>query len=282
MTTLRDGTVVDESIDAVNYTATKDVPAVFGNGPREILFIGIHHWGALGQIFDAIVRFLSGRNGRTNSAHAVIEAGRATSIVHPLNAAWAAGNAWANAKGIHLELRPEATDGDYITAAAYIFMLREEFGDVPLRPHRDFKQTACPGVWDLDRLDRMARAHAAPAPPAPAPPAPAPPAPAPREFDLSEIHWIVEPGDTLSKIAAYYNGPTVEQIAAYNNIDPDRIVPGQRVWIPGPLVWIIEAPDTIRSVAGYYGLDAGYLAGINGLPGPDATIYIGNRLTVKA
>ncbi len=126
----------------------------------------------------------------------------------------------------------------------------------------------------------------APAPLAPAStPAPAPaPAPAPGQIIRgdNEIHWVVERGDTLSKIQAYYNGPSVDQIAAYNRIDKNSITPGQKVWIPGPLVWIIEAPDTIRSIAAYYGLDAGYLAAINGLPGPDAEIYIGNVLTIKA
>lgn len=97
-----------------------------------------------------------------------------------------------------------------------------------------------------------------------------------------EIHWVVERGDTLGKIQAYYNGPSVAQIATYNNIDPNRIYPGQKIWIPGPLVWIIEAPDTIRSIAAYYGLDPAFLARQNGLAGPDATIYIGNRLTIKA
>lgn len=103
----------------------------------------------------------------------------------------------------------------------------------------------------------------------------------PRVYPDSDIHWVVEKGDTLGKIQKYYNGPTVAQIAAYNNINPNQIKPGQKIWIPGPLVWVIEAPDTIRSVARYYGLDPVYLARLNGLPGPDATIYIGNRLIIK-
>lgn len=122
----------------------------------------------------------------------------------------------------------------------------------------------------------------APVAPAQAPAAPAPaPAPAPPRFSDSEIHWVVESGDTLGKIQAYYNGPSVAQIAAHNGIHPDHITPGQKIFIPGRLVWIIEAPDSIRSVAAYYGLDAGYLARLNGLPGPDSEIYIGNTLTVK-
>lgn len=103
----------------------------------------------------------------------------------------------------------------------------------------------------------------------------------PRVYPDSDIHWVVGKGDTLGKIQKYYGGPTVAQIAAYNNINPNQIKPGQKIWIPGPLVWVIEGPDTIRSVARYYGLDPAYLARLNGLPGPDATIYIGNRLIIK-
>jgi LysM repeat protein len=117
--------------------------------------------------------------------------------------------------------------------------------------------------------------------PAPAPKPPAPVVKKPKVYPDSDIHWVVQKGDTLGKIQKYYNGPSVAQIAAYNNIDPNQIKPGQKIWIPGPLVWVIEAPDTIRSVAHYYGLDPAYLARLNGLPGPDATIYIGNRLIIK-
>lgn len=119
-------------------------------------------------------------------------------------------------------------------------------------------------------------------PAAPVVPASSKPAtPKPKVYPNSDIHWVVGKGDTLGKIQKYYNGPTVAQIAAYNNINPNQIKPGQKIWIPGPLVWVIEGPDTIRSVARYYGLDPAYLARLNGLPGPDATIYIGNRLIIK-
>lgn len=128
----------------------------------------------------------------------------------------------------------------------------------------------------------LAPASSVPAKPVPAKPAPAPaPVKKPRTYPDSDIHWVVERGDTLAKIQAYYAGPSVAQIAAYNNIDPNRITPGQKIWIPGPLAWNIEAPDTLRSVAAYYGLDAGYLARLNGLRGPDSTIYIGNQLIIK-
>lgn len=96
-----------------------------------------------------------------------------------------------------------------------------------------------------------------------------------------EVHWAVKSGDTLSHIATYFGIPgRVHDIAAHNGIHPDKIYVGQRLRIPGPLVWVIEASDTVRSIAAYYGLDPAHLARRNGLPGPDAQIYVGNRLDV--
>lgn len=288
MTTLLDGTVVDESINAHNFTLAKDVPLTFRCGPRRVEAITIHHWGLPGQMHDAVVRYLASKNDRGSSAHAVISAGRATSIVHPDNAAWHAGNAMGQTITIGLELRPEASDADYVTAAAYIAFLRGIYGDLPLIPHNHWKPTACPGKWDLKRLDKMARSMAAPVKPGSTPPkppvkpAPKPPAPAKPAAD-TRIHWVVQKGDSLSKISQYYYGniASVKKIAAHNGIkNPNDIEVGQKIFIPGPLVWNIEAPDTIRSIAKYYGLDPAYLAKKNGLSGPDATIYIGNSLRI--
>lgn len=280
MTTLDNGVVVDESINAVHVTRAANVPGTFNDGPRRIESITGHHWGALGQNFDTVTGYLASDNDRSSSAHYIAEDGRVTCIVTPDDAAWHAGTAEGNTTSIGIEMRPEATDGDYHTVAALIRFIRSIYGDVPLLPHNHWIQTDCPGVWDLARLDSLARGTATPAP-APAPtPAPAP-APRPGFNPAVDIHWHVEPGDTLGKIQAYYNGPSVTQIAAYNGIsNPDVISAGTDVFIPGPLVWVIEGPDTIRSIAAYYGLDADYLAHKNGLPGADSEIYIGNTLTV--
>ena len=156
MTTLRDGTIVDESITAANYTPAEHVRSVFGHS-RVIQSITIHHWGNPGQRFNDVVHYLASANARQSSAHAVIQGGRATSIVNPDDAAWHAGNPKGSATSIGLELRPEADDVDYITAAAYIAFLRTIYGELPLIPHNHWTNTACPGQWDLARLDRMAR-----------------------------------------------------------------------------------------------------------------------------
>ncbi|WP_342662508.1 LysM peptidoglycan-binding domain-containing protein [Acaricomes phytoseiuli] len=95
------------------------------------------------------------------------------------------------------------------------------------------------------------------------------------------IQWRVDPGDTLAKIQAYYNGPSVQQIAAANGIsNPDQIQVGQMLTIPGPLVWIVDHGDTLGKIAAYYAVSVDYLARLNGLSNPDA-IQVGQVLKIQ-
>lgn len=142
--------------DSPNFTRAASVPAIYG-GPRTIDAITIHHWGVRGQRFEKVVDYLCRSSGKT-SAHEVIEAGRVAVIVNHRDAAWHSGSSKGNRTTIGLELRPEATAADYATAAERIADLRAAYGNLPLIPHRAWKATACPGVWDLARLDREARA----------------------------------------------------------------------------------------------------------------------------
>lgn len=147
---------IDESKTAKGFTAQADVPAVYG-GPRTLESITIHHWGELGQTHDGVVNFFVNGPG-TTSAHFVASGGRVHCLVNPWDAAWHAGNATGNRTSIGIELRPEATAGDYRTAASLIRYLRQAYKvDFPLIPHRDWQATACPGVWDLQKLDQIAR-----------------------------------------------------------------------------------------------------------------------------
>jgi len=160
-----------------NYTPAASVPAVYGMA-RKVEYITIHHWGLTGQSHAGVVNYLCRANGNT-SAHYVISGLLATCIVDPDNAAWHAGHATGNARSIGLELRPEATALDYQGAAEVIADLRAVYGNVPLVPHKKWHATACPGKWDLAKLDRMAKAITA-ARKAPAKPASKPaPKPAP-------------------------------------------------------------------------------------------------------
>ena len=118
--------------------------------------ITIHHWGSRGQKFDNVVHWLCQKRAGT-SAHYVVEAGKVACIVDPDRRAWHAGNSRGNHESIGIECRPEATDGDYATVAALIADLRAVYGNIPLKRHRDWTSTACPGVWDIQKLDRLAR-----------------------------------------------------------------------------------------------------------------------------
>lgn len=258
----------------------------------------IHWWGdpAEKPTFNAIVNVLLER-GRQESASVnfIAEAGIVACLVSPTRVAWAqgdGGSGWGNLNLVSIECNPRCTAGDRETVAE-LMADQHILNGVPLvaYPHKNFTATQCPGVWEQYIPWLVARAKAIVAAkqgkPAttPAKPVVVPAStstPKPKVYPDSDLHWVVAKGDTLTKIQKYYNGPTVAQIAAHNGISvkaPLKI--GQKIWIPGPLVWIIEAPDTIRSVARYYGLDPAYLARLNGLSGPDSTIYIGNRLTIK-
>ena len=148
---------IDESLNAKNYTPGPQVAGVFGT-PRRIESITIHHWGSFGQTHDGVLDwFCNPRSSVGTSAHYVVSDGRANCIVSPLDASWAAGNAYGNATSIHIECRPEATDGDYDTVADVVRQLRALYGDLPLRPHNSWTPTSCPGQWDLARIDAIAR-----------------------------------------------------------------------------------------------------------------------------
>jgi hypothetical protein len=150
---------IDESKTAKGYTPAASVPAVYGQ-KRTIESITIHHWGATGQTHDGVVNFFVNGPGAT-SAHFVASAGRVHCLVSPQDAAWHAGNGKGNATSIGIECRPEATDADYKTVAQLVAWLRATYGNLPLVPHRYWQATACPGVWDLSRIDSLARAGGA-------------------------------------------------------------------------------------------------------------------------
>lgn len=150
-----------------DLTTQHSSPNHSGPRPGRVTGIVIHHWGVRGQRFDSVVRFLctpwqQRSNKSQSSAHYVAEAGRVACIVDPDRVAWHAGNRQANERTIGIECRPEATDADYATVAELVADLRAVYGDVPLSAHRDYKSTACPGVWDLARIDREARKNTTP------------------------------------------------------------------------------------------------------------------------
>jgi hypothetical protein len=146
---------LDESHTSRNITPNANVMATFGY-PRDIKYITIHHWGNNGQQFDVVRDYLC-TNTTPTSAHFVVEDGQVACIVSPDDAAWHAGNAQGNAQSIGIECRPEHTDGDYQTVGELVAWLRSQYGDLPLVPHNYWTSTACPGDYDLNRIDAIAR-----------------------------------------------------------------------------------------------------------------------------
>lgn len=159
-------------------TDTKWSPNFSSGRPAgDPLWIFIHHWGADGQSHQGVVDYLCRANG-DSSAHYVASAGRVTQLVHDYDRAWHAGPE-GNPRGIGIECRPEMSAADFEQVAKLVAAIRDEWGPLPLRGHRDVMNTACPGRW-YPRLDELSRradqirggATAAPTPtptPAPAP-----------------------------------------------------------------------------------------------------------------
>lgn len=140
---------------AYRYITSKTSPNQNARNSK-IKSITIHHWGSRGQKFDNVVSWLCDKRAGT-SAHYVAEAGKVACIVDPDRRAWHAGSSRGNHESIGIECRPEATEGDYATVAALVADLRSVYGNLPLVPHRYWTNTACPGVWDLAKIDRLAR-----------------------------------------------------------------------------------------------------------------------------
>lgn len=172
-----------------NSTPRASVAAVFGLA-RDIKGFTYHHWGdpAANPTFEGIVSWLTRPNGNT-SAHYVAEGKpqrRVACIVAPYDAAWHTGTALGNATTIGIELNPQATDEDYDVAAELSADLISAFGDQLKYGHRDWTPTACPGRYDINKIDRLSYTkysasewgqggNIKPATPAPvSPPAPAP------------------------------------------------------------------------------------------------------------
>lgn len=133
----------------------------FTPSTRKPTGITIHWWGdpASNPTHTGVVAWL--RNPASQvSAHFVITGTgrRVYHLVEEKNIAWHARA--GNATTIGLELDPRCRDEDYDVAAEVIANLRKKFGNLPLYPHKHWVATACPGNWNLSKLDSLARLKA--------------------------------------------------------------------------------------------------------------------------
>ncbi|MCU0520287.1 MAG: LysM peptidoglycan-binding domain-containing protein [Anaerolineae bacterium] len=107
---------------------------------------------------------------------------------------------------------------------------------------------------------------------------------------LADTTYIVQYGDSLTRIAARY-GLTVGQLAAANGLGWNSwLYAGQRLNIPGSAApapapapsgggYVVQRGDTLMSIAARYGLTVGQLASANGLYW-NSWVYVGQRLTI--
>lgn len=116
-------------------------------------------------------------------------------------------------------------------------------------------------------------------------PTPAPePTPVPQP---NTVTYTVQPGDTLSGIAAAYN-TTYQHLADINGIsNPNLIFPGQVLTISGggtsapqQTVYTVQPGDTLSGIATAFGTTYQRLAAVNGISNPNL-IYPGQQIVIK-
>lgn len=95
--------------------------------------------------------------------------------------------------------------------------------------------------------------------------------------------YTVQPGDTLSAIAAKY-GTTYQTLAAVNGIgDPNQIWPGQVLKVTGTAsqesTYYVQAGDTLSAIANKFGTTVSNLVSLNHISNPNV-IYVGQKIYV--
>lgn len=93
--------------------------------------------------------------------------------------------------------------------------------------------------------------------------------------------YTVQPGDTLSGIAAKF-GTTYQTLAAINGIgDPNQIWPGQVLKVTGTAsqesTYYVQAGDTLSAIATKFGTTVSNLVSINHISNPNV-IYVGQKI----
>lgn len=142
--------------DSPNYTPASQTRAVWGRD-RKVEAIAIHWWGDPNQnpSFEGIVNYLCRANGSSSAHYVATGTGRRVAcLVSPSDNSWATNS--ANPYTVSIECDPRCRNEDYDVVAELIADLRDTYGNIPLVPHKQFVATACPGNYDLARLNREA------------------------------------------------------------------------------------------------------------------------------
>ncbi len=150
---------------AYNYFTHINSPNFTRGRSQPIKEIVIHWWGdpkanpSIKNVVDHLCNPLVNKPQSRVSAHYVIS-GTNREVYHLVNnkdTAWHAKQ--ANPFSIGLELDPRCRDEDYDVAAEVIAKIWQHHGTkLPLKPHRDYVATECPGNYNLNRLYKEAAA----------------------------------------------------------------------------------------------------------------------------
>lgn len=246
-------------------------------------FIVIHHWGADGQTHQGVVDYLC-RTGGNSSAHYVASGGRVTQLVHDYDRAWHAGSA-GNPRGIGVECRPEMSDADFETVARLVAAIRAQHGNLPLRGHKDYMSTACPGRWyaRLGDLDARARQIAGGTTDAPAAPAASSGGFVPLDVDGD---WGPATGARFRQVMGLpTNAPWKDACRALQYfltwaLDAytlERVTGSQRLVVDG-----VDRPATIKAFQEWWnrsGIPEGHRIAVDGLWGPET--YMAMQITLN-
>ena len=126
---------------------------------RQIKGITIHWWGnpSNNPTFEGVVAWLCNPASQV-SAHLVVTGTgrRVAQIVDDNQIAWHAGNWEGNRTTIGIECDPRVRDEDYDVIAEVVADLWRYYGKLPLYPHKHWVSTACPGVYDVNRIKALA------------------------------------------------------------------------------------------------------------------------------
>lgn len=133
-------------------------PTNFTSGSWRKDFITLHWWDDPSRRpqFDGVVSWF--QDARANvSIQYMVESGRITQMIPESAMAWHAGNAQANRHGIGIEVNPRLSAGDYEATAQLVAEIwRRRGSKLPLRRHREFTGTSCPGHMDINRIRNRA------------------------------------------------------------------------------------------------------------------------------
>lgn len=140
-----------------NYTPENQARATWGR-PRTIEIVAQHWWGDpnTNPTFEGVIATLCNPSRQASAHFVATGTGRRVACLVDLNnASWATNS--ANPYSISIEGDPRCRPEDYDVIAELIAELRVAYGvQLPIKPHREFVATQCPGNYDLNRLNALA------------------------------------------------------------------------------------------------------------------------------